>query len=194
MIAATFVFAAIFTVSAFGQAPAPTKIGWIITAAFGDEKEGITKYIAAAKALDTEMKTSITELQNMQARMKVISDDLAKMNSNPAVPIDQKAAAAKSEEGQGLQRQYEFKQKEAQARYEKRRDEVLGPITATIYQAMQEYAKQKGYAVILDISTLGQPDAPSPILVLDQSANITKDFITFYNARPATTATTAVPK
>lgn len=194
ILAVSLVLAALFTVPAFGQTPAPTKIGWIVTAAFGDEKEGITKYIQAEKALDTELKPRVTELQTLQTRIKTISDDLAKMQgANPAVPFDQKAAAAKQDEGQRLQREFEFKQKEAQAVFGKRREEVLGPITQNIFQALQDYAKAKGFAVIIDISALGQENAPNPVLFLEPSANVTKDFITYYNTRPATTATTAAP-
>ena len=43
-IVVSFVFASIFAVAAFGQTPPATKIGWIDTAAFADEKEGVTKY------------------------------------------------------------------------------------------------------------------------------------------------------
>ena len=194
MIAVSIMFAALFALPAFGQAPT-SKIGWIVTAAFGDDKEGITKYVTAEKALDTELRPKVNELQGLQTRIKTISDDLAKMQgANPAVPFDQKAAAAKQDEGQRLQRELEFKQKEAQAYFNKRREEVLGPLTQNIFQALQDYAKTKGYSVIIDISALGQENAPSPILFLEPSANVTKDFIVFYNARPATTATAATPK
>ena len=54
--AVSFLFAAVFAVSAFAQVqPAASKIGWIDTGAFADEKEGVTKYINALKALDGEM-------------------------------------------------------------------------------------------------------------------------------------------
>lgn len=199
--AASAIFAAVLTVSASAQVQPGTKIGWIVTGAFGDEKEGITKYVQAEKALDLEVKPKADELRALQARIKTISDELAKLQAacqNPAVPAancDQKSALAKQDEGQRLQRELEFKQKEAQAYYAKRREEVLGPISQTIFQALQDYAKQKGYAVIIDISTLGQADAPSPIVFLDPSANVTKDFVIFYNARPATTAvTTGTPR
>ena len=195
LLAVTLVFTAIFTMSASAQAqPGAGKIGWIITGAFGDDKEGIRSYVNAEKALETEMKPLATELSTLRNRITALQDELNKMGSNPAVPVDQKAAAAKQEEGQRLQREFEFKQKEAQAKYAKRRDDVIGPILANVFKALDDYAKQKGYSVILDVSSLGQENQPSPILVLDQSANITKDFITFYNARPATTATTAAPK
>jgi Skp family chaperone for outer membrane proteins len=193
-ILASFVFLALMASSSFAQTVPANKIGWIVTAAFGDDTGGITKYLNASKALDAEMKPRVAELQGIQARIKTIADDLAKMQSNPAVPIDQKAAAAKQEEGQRLQLELKRKQEDAQVAYDKRRSEVMGPITQNIYLALQDYAKAKGYSVILDVTAMGAENQPSPVLVLDPSADITKDFIAFYNARPATTATTAAPK
>lgn len=188
--AVSFVFAALFSVSAFAQGaaqPGAGKIGWIESAAFGDEKAGITRYVNALKALDQEMKPRAAELQAMQTKIRTISADLEKMQSNPAVPVDQKAAAAKQYEGQRLQSELEFKQKEAQAAYAWRREELLAPISGAIFQSLQEYAKTKGYSVVLDISTIGNADQPSPILVLDPSANITRDFIAYYNGRATAT-------
>ena len=190
----TFALTAVFTVllaaAAFGQAAPATKIGWIDTGAFADEKEGVTKYINALKALDTEMRPKVTELTNIQNRVKAIADDLNK--PVPAnVPVDQKAIAAKQEEGQKLQRDFEYKKKEYDAQVEKRSAEVLGPVSADISKAIQEFAKQKGYAVVLDIAALANANA---ILALDPASNITKEFVTFYNARPAATATAATPK
>lgn len=198
--AASFIFTVVMAASAFAQGaaqPAAGKIGWLDTGGFADEKGGVTKYVNAIKAVEAEMKPRALELQTLQNKLQAIADDLSKLQAacqNPAIPCDQKAAAAKQEEGQRLKRELDFKQKEAQAAYEKRRTEVLGPITNTIFLALQDYAKLKGYSVILDVAALGAPDQPSPILVLDPSADITKDFITYYNARPATTATNAIPK
>ena len=84
--AVSFLFAAVFAVSAFAQVqPAASKIGWIDTGAFADEKEGVTKYVTALKALDAEMKPRITELQTIQSKLKTLTDDIAKMQSNPAI-------------------------------------------------------------------------------------------------------------
>lgn len=187
--AASFVFLFVMASVSFAQAVPATKIGWIVTSDFGDAKVGITKYLNATKAVEDEMKPRALELQTLQTKINTIADDLTKMTTNSAVPVDPKAAAAKQEEGQRLRREYEFKQKEAQAAYEKRRAEVIGPITNNILQALQEYAKLKGYAVVLDVTAMGAADQPNPVLVFDPSADITKDFITYYNARPATTAT-----
>ena len=195
LLTVSFVFAALFAVSTFAQAgavPAASKIGWLDTGAFADEKEGVTKYIAGLKALDGEMKPRVTELTTLQTRLKTIADELTKIQNSPAnVPIDQKAAQAKQDEGQRLQREFDFKKKEYDAAVEKRSGEVLGPVSADISKAIQDYAKLKGFAVVLDINALAQQNA---ILALDATANITKDFIVYYNARPATTATAATPK
>jgi len=187
----SFVFAAVFAVSAFAQAPAPTKIGWIETAAFADPKEGVTKYNAALTALDNEMKPRVTELTTIQTKLKTLSTELENMQKNTAVPINQATVLAKQDEGQRLQREFEFKKKEYDAAVEKRSGEVLGPVSADISKAITEYAKLKGYAVVLDISALANANA---ILALDAGANITKEFVAYYNTRPATTASTATPK
>jgi Skp family chaperone for outer membrane proteins len=183
----------LFSFAAFAQpgAPGTGKIGWIDTGAFGDEKEGVTKYINALKALDNEMKPKVTELQGMQTRLQNLAKEIDTMQSNTAVPVKPEAIQAKQEEGQRLQREMEFKKKEYDANLETRSGAVLGPVSADISKAIQEYAKAKGFSVILDINALAQASA---ILALDNTANITKDFITFYNARPATTATATTPK
>ena len=80
---------------------------------------------------------------------------------------------------------------DAKSRYEKRQQVVMGPVMGDIYKAMQEFAKQKGYALLLDVSKLADAQL---VMAVDEKALITKDFIAFYNARPATTATTATPK
>ena len=71
----SFVFASIFAVAAFGQTPPATKIGWIDTAQFADEKEGVTKYNNALKALDTEMKPRVTELTGLQTKLQNIAEE-----------------------------------------------------------------------------------------------------------------------
>jgi Skp family chaperone for outer membrane proteins len=201
LLAVSLVFAAVFSASAFGQAgaaqPGAGKIGWINTAAFGDDKEGVTKYINALKAVDNEMKPKVTELQGIQTQLKTLSDDITKLqgsaSTNPAVNQQtlQQQIASKTEQGQALQRTFEFKKKEYDASLESTSTRVLGPVSDDIQKAIEAYAKQKGYSVVLDIAALAQANA---ILVLDPAANITKDFIVYFNTRPAgATATTAKP-
>lgn len=173
------------------SAPAPTKIGWIDTGAFGDDKDGILKYINAYKALANEAKPRETELVGIQTKIQNLSKELQSMQQNTAVPIDEKAALAKKDEGERLTRELEFKKKEYDAFVQKRGGEILGPVNQDIGKAIGEFGKQKGYLAIFDIDKLAQAGA---ILHLETSANVTKEFITFYNARQPGAATAATPK
>jgi len=57
---------------------------------------------------------------------------------------------------------------------------------------LNEFAKQKGYALILNLASQASAEM---ILALDETkVDVTKEFITFFNSRPAGTATTAAPK
>lgn len=189
----SLVFAAVFAISASAQATAaPAKIGWIDTGAFANEKEGIKKFTNAMTALGNEARPKEQELIGIQTRVNTIAEELRKLSGQPAnIPVDQNAVRTKQDEGARLQREFEFKKKEYDAFIEKRSGEVLGPINQDIGKAIGEFAKQKGYVVVFDIDKLAQAGA---ILMLDPAADITKEFITFYNARPAGAATAAAPR
>jgi Skp family chaperone for outer membrane proteins len=188
---AAFALMFLLGASAFAQAPA-TKIGWVDTGAFGDEKEGILKYINAYKALANEVKPRETELVGIQTKIQTIAKELSDMQrAAPAVPIKEDVARAKQDEGSRLERELEFKKKEYDAFVQKRGSEILGPINQDIGKALSDFGKQKGYVAIFDIDKLAQAGA---ILHLDSTANITKEFVIFYNARPAGAATASTPK
>src|SRR5947209_10925541 len=200
--AAAFVLAAILAVSASAQTrpgtttaarPAPatasgpvpdTKIAFIDTSAFDDEKEGIVRYVNAMKTLEREFKPRQDELQGMQTRIKAIADDITKLNSGSSV-VDPKTIQAKNDEGERLQRDLKYKQEQAQADYQKRSQEVLGPISQDIGNALNQFATAHGITMILDISKL----APA-ILTLNQNMDVTKAFITEYNSSHPATAST----
>jgi Skp family chaperone for outer membrane proteins len=196
-IAASFIFAAITAVSAFGQAAqpaAPFRMAVIDTGAF-DTKEGITRYSTAMNALEAEFKPLETEIQGLVTKYNTLGAEIKKLQDQAAagtVPIDQKTAAAKVEEYQTLELTIKRKQEDAKARAARREPAVMGPIRQEIGKALQDYATQKGYAMILDAAKL---DGAGLILAFDAAkVDVTKDFIAFFNARPATTATTTTPR
>ena len=190
-IAAAFVFAALFAVSAFAQAAAqPTgRIAVINTLAFDSDKGGITKYVTAMNSLESEFKPVQTELQTMATKIQNLQKELQTLQdtvqSGKGVPVDQKTVNAKLEEYEKLGREFKFKQEDAKARYERREQTLIGPVRLDIGNAIQEFAKQKGYSMILDAAKL---DGAGLLLAFDQKFDATQEFITFYNARPATTA------
>ncbi len=199
--AAGFIFAALFAVSASAQTGAQSaagqKIAVINTAAFDDAKDGIKKYTTALSALENEMKPLSTEIDGLVARYNTLGSDIKRLQDQAAkggagsVPIDTTAAQKKVEEYQALELTIKRKQEDGKRKVELRQPQILGPVLQDIGKAMDEFAKQKGLSMILDISK----DQTGLILTIDAAkVDITREFITFYNARPSGTASTAVPQ
>jgi len=196
LIAASFIFSALFAVSAFAQTAAPTgRIGLINTFAFEDEKVGITKYRNAIGSVETEFKPDNDKLRSSASRYDTLRKELEgfqnTVKNGGKVPISDAALQAKVDELGKLEREIKFQQEDAKTRYERRYQTVVGPILGDIMKAMNDFAKQKGYAVILDGAKLQESGI---LMAFDEKYNVTIEFIQFYNTRPAGTASAATPK
>lgn len=194
--AACFIFAAIFAVSASAQVPAATgtgKIGLVNINAFAADTGGITKFRAALTTLDGEFKPVNDKLKTMATRYQTLGTEIENIrkNANPQVPINQASVQGKVDEFQTLERDIKREQEDAKAKYDRRYQVVIGPVFNDILKAMNEYAKQKGYAIVMDGAKLEEAGI---LLGFDDKYDITKDFIAYYNTRPATAATASVPK
>ena len=196
LIAVSFIFTAVFTVSAFGQAPAASNVRIVVinTAAF-DTKEGITKYTNAMNALEKEFAPAQTQLQTLattyQSKVTAFQNE-QKSAGNSTVPINASSLQAKGEEIKTLELQIKRMQEDGKVKFESRQAAVMGPVLRDIGKAMDDFAKQKGYDLILDATKL--EGAGLILAVVPVKVDVTKEFITFYNARPAGTAAATVPK
>lgn len=192
LIAASFIFAAAFAVSAFAQAADTGKIGLVNAFAFEDPKTGITKLVTASNTLEAEFKQPAADLQTMynkiQALQKEVTDLTAQLN-DPKFPGDkaklQATIQSKTDDGEKMAREFKFKQDDLKARIDSRRQVVVGPIYNDVMKALQEFAVKNGYSVILDGAKLEDAQI---LMGFNPKYDVTKDFITFYNARPAGTA------
>ncbi|HMS41918.1 MAG TPA: OmpH family outer membrane protein [Pyrinomonadaceae bacterium] len=191
LIAVSLMFAAIFAVSAAAQTTGD-KIGLIGWDAFGDPTKGIKKYATALTTLDKEFEVLNNELRTMGTKYQTLQKEIVNMQEtyqkNPqASPFKPEAIQAKIDELGQLERDIKKKQEDGAAKYKSRYATVIGPIQDDILKAMSEYAQKNGYAVILDGGKLEQAGI---LLGFTPKADVTQDFITFYNARPATASTT----
>ncbi len=182
------VLTSIFAISAIAQANA-NNIAVVNTLAFGAEKGGITKYVNAQKKLDTEFKVEQAQLQTLATRINTLKKEIETLRNatNPNVPVSTKTVNDKAALHDNLAREFKFKQDNAKAKYNTRRQTLLGPVSLDIGKALQVFATQKGYGLILDAAKL---DRAGLILAFDQKFDVTKAFIAYYNARPAGTAST----
>jgi Skp family chaperone for outer membrane proteins len=200
LVAVGLMFIVVSAASIFAQTPQnkPFKIGLINTFVFGDEKAGINKYAAAMNSVDAMFKKELDDLKAMVARIQNLEKELTGLQKQlttptPGVPVNntplQTSYNTKIEEYDKLGREYKFKQDDIKVRYQRRRQEIMGPVLLDIGKAMQEFAKQRGYSIIFDGAKLAEGGV---LLAIDDKIDLTKDFITFYNARPAATVTTPV--
>lgn len=206
---AIFAFAIVFAASAAassafaqgGAVPVAAQAGMakivvIDTGAFADEKGGIAKYVQAVKSIDTTFTPVQTDLQTSANKIEALRKELEVIQNNinsGKVPVDKAAAQAKADQYQNLQTEFKRKQEDAKARFDREQERVMGPVMQDIFKAMQDFATQKGYDMILDAVKL---DAQQMILAyVPNKVDVTKEFIVYYNSRPpGSTASAATPK
>lgn len=192
LITLSFIFTAFFAVPAFAQTQPATKVALVNTNAFYAEKIGITKIENAYKQLNAEFKTTFDDIKNGLNRLQALQNELKKLQDqasdpNNKVPIKPEQVQTKVDEFERLQTEVKRKQEDAKKRYEKREAIVIGPIIQDVGAAIGTFAKQKGFTLVMDTGKLVE----TRILLFSQEAtDITKEFITYYNARPAGTAAT----
>jgi outer membrane protein len=158
-----------------------TKIALVNTDDFADEKTGITRLVSAMKRVDGEFQPRRTELQTLQQQIEKATADLTK-----AQPLqDARVSQQQADKIEGMKTEFKRKGEDAQAAYQKKLQEVLGPVYDDIGKALDAYAKAHGITLILDVTKI------QGILSASESLDITRPFITEFNSKnPATASLT----
>jgi outer membrane protein len=160
------------------------KIALVNTDEFADEKTGITRLVSAMKRVDGEFQPRRTELQTLQQQIEKGTADLTK-----AAPLqDQKVTQQQSDKIELMKTEFKRKGEDAQAAYQKRLQEVLGPVYDDIGKALDAYAKAHGITLVLDVSKV------QGIVSASESLDITRPFITEFNSKNPATASLTPPE
>lgn len=182
-----FIFALAFTASVIGQTPAAApagtgKIGIVNPVLFSDAKAGagITRLKAALKTVSDATKPQSDRIQADMTRYRALAAELERLRTTAGTT--QAALQAKVTEAQALETAIKRSEEDFKIDSGKRYAATVSPILNDIFRAMNEYAKAKGYAVILNGPKLEQEDI---LIGFDDRYDVTADFIAFYNARPA---------
>lgn len=170
----TLIFLITLTLAAVaaGQTTEGTKVAVVNSMAFSENAKGIKKYTAALQSVETEFTPVRKELETMQVRLQTLEKEIR--------AAGQQGSQAKVNEYDELQRNYKRKAEDAQVRISRRLNEVTAPLTQAIGLALTDYARQKGYAIVFDVSR----DKEGLILAIPGKIDITAEFIAFYNAKP----------
>lgn len=157
-----------------------SKMALIYSDMFLDPKTGIAKFNSLLNTLNREFQPRQTELTNLQTRINTLTKEIQD-TQNVADPN-----AIRQKRDQLEQANLDFKRKgeDAEAAYNKRRQEIFLPLQREIGTALEAFAKARGITVIVDGSQV-------PVVYAADSLDITRAFISEFNTKnPATAAVT----
>ena len=165
-----------------------SKMAVIYTDLFLDQKTGIAKFNSVVTKLNGEFQKTKDELTQMQTRGTALESEITKLREAPeGAPVDQRSLQAKIDQLDQLKKDIQRKGEDAQANYNRRRQELFGPLQEEIGKALEAFAKARGINVIIDAAQV-------PLLYAADSIDITRAFIADFNSKnPATAATTTTP-
>jgi len=134
-----------------------------------------------------------------QTQLKGLSDEIDKLTKDLQTQGEklsdaERAARAKSIDDK--KKQLERSAEDAQNDFQNEMNELYGALAQKVYDVLNDYAKQHGYTLVLDIA-----QQQNPVLFASDSTNITKQVIDAYNtksgvpapATPAAGAPSTVP-
>jgi len=162
-----------------------TKVALINTEAFADEKQGIVRVVAAIKRVETEFQPRRTELQTLQQKVQQLADEIEKTKN----VADPKTLQQKVEQAEQMKKDFQRKQEDAQAAYNKRMQEVMGPIYDDIGKSLDAFGKARGISLLLDASKIGPA-----ILTAAEAIDVTRAFIADFNTKYPATALATSPQ
>ena len=167
------------------QAPATvavpdSKMAMIYSDAFLDPKTGIARFNSLLTTLNREFQPRQQELQGLQTKINTLTKEI---NDTQAV-ADPNTIRQKREQLDQANVEYKRKGEDAEAAYNKRRQEIFLPLQQDIGKALEAFAKSRGITVIVDGSQV-------PVVYAAETIDITRAFINEFNAKnPATAAVT----
>ena len=163
------------------------KVAVIFSAAFQDPKQGIARFPILLTRLNSEFKKTQDDLTQTAQQIKTLQDEVAKLQASPA-PIDPKTVQSKIDQLDQMKKDYQRKGEDAQAQYQRRRQEIFAPLQDDVGKALDVYAKARGINLVIDGSQV------EGILFASDSIDITRAFISDYNSKNPATASAAAPK
>jgi Skp family chaperone for outer membrane proteins len=167
-----------------------SKIAVIFSEAFQDPKTGITRFTATLNKLNSEFADRQKKLNDMAAKIKQLPDEITNLQQQAVkgTPIAPQTIQAKIDQLDELKKQAQRETEDGQAAYQKRRADLFGPLQDEVGKALDAFAKARGITMILDGSQV------QGIVYAAESLDITKAFISDYNAKNPATAAVTPPK
>ena len=159
-----------------------SKMAMIYSDAFLDQKTGIARFNSLLGTLNREFQPRQAELQALQTRINTLGKEIEDTQS----VADPNAIRTKRDQLTQLQTEFKRKGEDAEAAYNKRRQEIFLPLQQDIGKALEAFAKARGITVIVDGSQV-------PVVYAADSIDITRAFINDFNSKNPATASVTQP-
>lgn len=170
------------------QSPQPNKVGIIhmVGAIFGT-KDGQK----ALADLDAKYSPRSKELEKKESEIAGLRDQFQKGSNT----MSEDAKTRLTRDIDQRIRAYNREREDAQTEYNQDLEKIRQELGSRIYQVIDKYARDNGYAVILDVSPQDQP-----VVYRSDSVDITSEIVALYDrssptaAKPTPGAAPAAPK
>jgi outer membrane protein len=159
-----------------------SKMAMIYSDAFLDAKTGIARFNSLLGTLNREFQPRQAELQALQTRINTLAKEIEDTQS----VADPNAIRQKRDQLAQLQTEFKRNGEDAEAAYNKRRQEIFLPLQQDIGKALEAFAKARGITVIVDGSQV-------PVVYAADSIDITRAFISDFNSKNPATASVTQP-
>lgn len=163
-----------------------SKLAVIYSADFQDPKTGIARFTATLTKLNSEFQKTQDDLNQTAQRLKTFQDEINNLQrAANATPAQIQAKIADLDQ---QKKEYQRKGEDAQAQYQRRRQELFLPFQDDVGKALDAFAKARNITMVIDASQV------QGILYAADASDITRAFINDYNAKNPATASVATPK
>ena len=159
-----------------------SKMAMIYSDAFLDPKNGIARFNSLLGTLNREFQPRQAELQGLQTKINTLTKEIDDTQN----VADPNAIRQKREQLASMSTEFKRKGEDAEAAYNKRRQEIFLPLQQDIGKALEAFAKARGITVIVDGSQV-------PVVYAADSIDITRAFITEFNSKNPATASVTNP-
>ncbi len=151
------------------QSPQPTKVGIIhmVGAIFGT-KDGQK----ALADLDAKYSPRSKELEKKESEIAALRDQFQKGSNT----MSEDAKTRLTRDIDQRIRAYNREREDAQTEYNQDLEKIRQELGSRIYQVIDKYARDNGYAVILDVSPQDQP-----VVYRSDSVDITSEVVALYD-------------
>lgn len=159
-----------------------TKVGIIhIQRAIIETKEGQ----AAAKQLEAKSAPIRKDLEKKQADIQAMQNQLRTQSNTASEEVKQRLMRDIDQKTKTFNRDMQ----DAQSEFDQEQQKVLQELGGKMMAVIDKYAKDNGFAVILDVSAQN-----TPVLYASPAINVTEEIIKLYDANvPASGGTSAAP-